>query len=105
MENSGLPQQAPPPDKEVIAEEIERRKAERSKIDKRLAAMEVARWVDKTYYTAIIGIVLILLMFGASAYASEGFDFLVAAGGTGYFAWVVATSKKFRNYLRAKYDI
>jgi len=93
--------------KELSKEElIERLIAiENRKIDRRTAAIEAARWVDKVRITAAGGIVLVFLMMSALLYASEGYAFIVSSAAVAFFAWQLGNAVKFRRYLRERYGI
>jgi len=74
-------------------------------INKRLAAMEVYRWVNKTYITALGGVILVFLMFGVLIYAGEGLAFLVTSATLAFFAWQLGIAARYRYYLKARYRL
>ena len=69
-------------------------------ITKRQAALEVARWVLRLRNASIGGIVLMFLMN-----ASEGYAFIITAGGLGFFAMYLGMANKMLSYLKQRYGI
>lgn len=74
-------------------------------ISKKVAAVEVAKWVSYTANTALCGFFVTLALFLTAMYELEGYDFVISAGGLGMFAFMFAHARKTMNYLKKKYNI
>lgn len=75
------------------------------RIPRKVAAMEVARWVDKTRITAMGGILLMFFVLALILYEAEGYAFVVTCGAVAFFAWQLGVAVRFRNYLKSKYGV
>ena len=74
-------------------------------IPKKVASVEVIRWVLKTRGISILALAILCLMVTLIGVGLEAYAFIIGIGSMGLFVYHFVVSDKMVKYLKKKYNI